>query len=52
MMQIDRPWRILIAEDSRSGKTNALLNLTISQQPDIGKTSWYVKIPLKQNTNC
>ena len=48
----DHPWRIFIVEDSRSGKTNALLNLIISQQPDIGKTYWYVKMPMKQNTNC
>ena len=32
----DRPYRILIIGGSRSGKTNALLNL-INNQPDIDK---------------
>ena len=32
----DHPYRILIVTGSRSGKTNALLNLT-NQEPDIDK---------------
>ena len=38
----DHPYRILIIGGSRSGKTNALLNL-ISQQDDIGKIYLYAK---------
>ena len=38
----DHPHRILITGGSRSGKTNALLNL-INNQPDIDKISLYVK---------
>ena len=36
----DHPYRILIIEDSGSGKTNALLNL-IHNQPDIDKMYLY-----------
>ena len=36
----DHPYRILIIEDSGSGKTNALLNL-IHNQPDIDKMCLY-----------
>ena len=36
------PYGILIAGGSRSGKTNALLNL-ISNQPDIDKICLYAK---------
>ena len=38
----DYPYRILITGDSRSGKTNTLLNLT-NQEPDIDKIYLYVK---------
>ena len=38
----DHPRRILITGCSRSGKTNALLNL-INNQPDIDKISLYAK---------
>ena len=38
----DHPYRILIAGSSRSGKTNALLNL-INCQPDIDKIYLYAK---------
>ena len=38
------PYRILIAGDSGSGKTNALLNL-INNQPDIDKIHLYAKDP-------
>ena len=40
----DHPYRILIIEDSGSGKTNALLNL-INNQPDIDKIYLYAKDP-------
>ena len=40
----DHPYRILIIGGSRSGKTNALLNL-INNQPDIDKTNLYAKDP-------
>ena len=40
----DHPYRILIAGGSRSGKTNALLNL-INNQPDIDKIYLYAKDP-------
>ena len=40
----DHPFRILIAGDSGSGKTNALLNL-INKQPDIDKIYIYAKDP-------
>ena len=40
--------RILIIEDSRSGKTNVLLNLS-SHQPDIDKISLYSKDPHEAN---
>ena len=40
----DHPYRILIIGQSRSGKTNRLLNL-IANQPDIDKTYLYAKDP-------
>ena len=40
----DHPYRILIIGGSRSGKTNALLNL-INNQPDIDKIYLYAKNP-------
>ena len=40
----DHPYRILIIGGSRSGKTNALLNL-INNQPDIDKIYLFVKDP-------
>ena len=42
----DHPYRILIIRDSRSGKTNLLLNL-IENQPDIHKIYLYAKDPYK-----
>ena len=44
----DHAYRILIAGNSRSGKTNALLNL-ISHQSDIGKIYLYAKDPYEAN---
>ena len=38
----DHPYRILIADGSGSGKTNALLNF-INNQPDIDKIYLYAK---------
>ena len=43
---IIHPYRALIVRDSRSGKTNGLLNL-INYQPDIDKIFVYVKDPYK-----
>ena len=43
----DHPYRILIVGGSRSGKTNALLNL-ISNQPDIDKIYLYAKDPYEE----
>ena len=40
-------YRILIIGGSGSGKTNALLNLTKSKQPDIDKIYLYVKDPFE-----
>ena len=40
----DHPYRILVVGVSKSGKTNALLNL-ISHQPDIDKIYLYAKDP-------
>ena len=40
----DHPYRILITRGSRSGNTNALLNL-INNQPDIDKIYLYAKDP-------
>ena len=40
----DHPYRILIIGGSRSGKTNASLNL-INNQPDIDKIYLYAKDP-------
>ena len=41
---LGHPYRILIIGGSRSGKTNALLNL-INNQPDIDKMYLYAKHP-------
>ena len=41
---LDHPYRILIARDSRSGKTNALLNL-INHEAYIDKIYLYAKDP-------
>ena len=41
---LDHPYRILIIEGSRSGKTNSLLKL-INNQPDVDKTYLYAKDP-------
>ena len=38
-----RPYRILTTGESRSGKTNVLLNLIKHQRPDIDKRYLYVK---------
>ena len=46
----DWPYRILIIGGSRSGKTNAFLNL-INHQPDIDKIYLYAKDHMKVNTN-
>ena len=43
----DHPYRILIIGSSRSGKTNALLNL-INNQPDIDKIYLYAKDPYEK----
>ena len=40
----DYPYRILVVEGSRSGKTNSLFNV-ISQQADIDKIYLYAKDP-------
>ena len=42
----DQPFRILIIGGSRSGKTNALLNLIEHQGQDTDKFYLYVKDPL------
>ena len=42
----DHPYKILIVEDSGSGKTNSLFNL-ISHQPDIDKIYLYAKDPFE-----
>ena len=42
----DHPYRILIIEGSRSGKTNASFNL-INNQPDIDKIYLYAKDPFE-----
>ena len=39
----DYPYRTLITGSLESGKTNALLNLTENQRPDIDETSLYIK---------
>ena len=44
----DYPYRILIIEGSGSGKRNSLFIL-ISQQPDIVKFIYMLKIHVKQN---
>ena len=45
---LDHPYRILTVGDSGSRKTNALLN-TLSNQPDIDKYIYMLKIHMKQN---
>ena len=40
-------YKILIIGGSRSGKTNALLNLTKHQQPDIDKIYLFIKDPFE-----
>ena len=47
----DHPYRILIIGGSRSGKTNALLNL-INNQPDIDKIYLYAKDPYETKYQC
>ena len=47
----DHPYRISIIGDSRSGKTNSLLNLA-THQPDIGRNHLYSKDPFEANVNC
>ena len=44
----DYPYRILIIEGSGSGKRNSLFSL-ISQQPDIVKFIYMLKIHIEQN---
>ena len=44
----DYPYRILVIEGSGSGKRNSLFSL-ISQQPDIVKFIYMLKIHVKQN---
>ena len=43
----DYPYRILIIEGFRSGKTNSLFNL-INQLPDIDKIQLYAKNPYEE----
>ena len=43
----DHPYRILITDGSRLGKTNALLNLIKHQRRDIDKNYLYVKNSLE-----
>ena len=45
----DHPYRILIIGGTRSGKTNALLNLIKHQRLDIGKSYLYVKDKFESN---
>ena len=48
LYNLGHPCRILITGDSRSGKTNALLNLIKHQQPDNDEKSYlYVKDSFK-----
>ena len=44
------PYWILTIGRSRSGKTNALLNL-INHEPDVNKIYLYAKDPYKANVN-
>ena len=46
----DHPYRILKTGGSRSGETNALLNL-INHDLDIDKFFYMLKIRMKQNSN-
>ena len=48
---LDHPYRILIIWDSRSGKTNVLLNLMENQQQDLDKI-YMSKINSNQSINC
>ena len=43
----DHPYRILIIGGSESGETDALLNLTKHQRPDISKIYLYFKDPFE-----
>ena len=43
----DHPYKILIIDGSKSGKTNMLRNLIKHQLPDIDKIYLYVKYPVK-----
>ena len=45
----DNPYRNLIICDTRSSKTNVLLNLVKHQRPDVGKIYLYVQDPFKSN---
>ena len=45
----DHPYRILIIDDSLSGKANVLLNLIKHQRPGIDKIYLYVKDPFESN---
>ena len=47
---LERPYRILIVDDSVYGKTNALLNL-IDHEADIEKIYLYPKGPYETNIN-
>ena len=46
----DHPYRIFVVGGSRSGKTNALLNL-INSRLDIDKIYLYAKDPYEKNIN-
>ena len=43
----DHPYKILITDGSKSGKTSTLPNLMKHQLPDIDKIYLYVKYPLE-----
>ena len=43
LYNLGHPYRILITGGSRSGKTNALLNLIKHQQPDNDKKNLFVR---------
>ena len=43
----EHPYKILIIDGSKSGKTNMLRNLIKHQLPDIDKIYLYVKYPVK-----
>ena len=48
----DYLYRILIIAGSKSGKTNAFLNLIKNQQPGLDKIYWCIKDPFKSKYNC